>query len=127
MIALINEQTTDVASSGFVGVGTQYTPPSEGVCDIKVVVDEDDLKIETDDSNNEDSKLVTFVATRGDANGDGIINSVDVLYLINYLFVGGPMPQPWEAGDCNCDGVINAVDVLYLINHLYAGGPPPGC
>jgi hypothetical protein len=63
----------------------------------------------------------------GDANGDGIVNSADVVYLINYLFKGGPPPQPWEAGDINDDEVINSADVVYLINYLFKGGPPPGC
>jgi len=64
---------------------------------------------------------------RGDANGDGAINSADVVYLINYLFKDGPEPDPWEAGDVNCDGTINSADVVYLINYLFKGGPPPGC
>ena len=67
---------------------------------------------------------VTFVQ-RGDANGDAVINVSDVVYLINYLFIGGPEPIPMEAGDLNCDGLINVSDVVYLINYLYIGGPPP--
>ena len=68
------------------------------------------------------------VENPGDANGDGIINSADVVYLINYLFKGGPPPVPLEAGDVNCDGVINSADVVYLINYLFKGGPSPvGC
>lgn len=63
----------------------------------------------------------------GDANGDGVINSGDVVYLINYLFAGGPEPGPSEAGDANCDEVINSADVVYLINYLFTGGPPPAC
>jgi hypothetical protein len=62
---------------------------------------------------------------RGDANGDGVINSADVVYLINYLFLGGPAPQPLEAGDINSDGILNSADVVYLINYLFIGGPPP--
>jgi hypothetical protein len=64
---------------------------------------------------------------RGDANGDGVINSADVSYLINYLFVGGPAPMPLTAGDANCDDTINSADVAYLINYLFVGGPPPSC
>jgi len=63
--------------------------------------------------------------SRGDTNGDGNINSTDVVYLINYLFVGGPEPQPWESGDVNCDGIINSSDIVYLINYLFIGGPAP--
>jgi hypothetical protein len=65
--------------------------------------------------------------TYGDANGDGEINSADISYLINYLFVGGPSPHPWLTGNTNCDGSINSADVVYLINYLFLGGPPPGC
>jgi hypothetical protein len=63
----------------------------------------------------------------GDANADGQINASDVVYLINYLFVGGPEPQPWQSGDANCDGALNVSDVIYLINYLFIGGPAPGC
>jgi parallel beta-helix repeat protein len=64
---------------------------------------------------------------RGDANGDGVINSADVSYLINYLFVSGPAPFPLVAGDANCDGNVNSADVAYLINYLFVSGPAPGC
>jgi hypothetical protein len=62
---------------------------------------------------------------RGDANADAVISSADVVYLINYLFIGGPEPMPLEAGDANCDGVVSSADVVYLINYLFIGGPPP--
>lgn len=32
------------------------------------------------------------LARKGDCNGDGKVNSADVIYLINYLFVEGPPP-----------------------------------
>jgi hypothetical protein len=63
----------------------------------------------------------------GDANGDGIIGPADVIYLINYLFRGGPAPDPLERGDCNCDGEVDPGDVVYSINYLFRTGPPPGC
>ena len=61
----------------------------------------------------------------GDANGDGVINVTDVVYLINYLFIDGPAPVPIQAGDANCDGFVNVTDVVYLINYLFIDGPPP--
>lgn len=68
------------------------------------------------------------ICKAGDANGDGLINSADVSYLINYLFISGPQPVPLEAGDANGDGMVNSADVAYLINYLFVGGPPPlGC
>jgi len=63
----------------------------------------------------------------GDANGDGVIDLADVVYLVNYLYKGGDPPVPVEAGDANCDGVVDLADVVYLINYLYRGGDPPPC
>ncbi len=62
---------------------------------------------------------------RGDANGDEVIDVADVMYLINYLFLGGSEPIPWESGDVNCDGEVDIGDVTYLINYLFLGGSPP--
>lgn len=64
---------------------------------------------------------------RGDANGDGVINIADVMYLVNYLFIDGPPSPAVKAGDANCDGVINIADVVYLINYLFMEGPEPPC
>jgi len=61
----------------------------------------------------------------GDANGDSRINSADVVYLIDYLYRGGPAPCPNGAGDVNCDCIINSADVTYLIDYIFRGGPPP--
>jgi hypothetical protein len=65
--------------------------------------------------------------SRGDVNGDGIINVGDVVYLVNYLYKSGGEPVPVEAGDITCDGIINVGDVVYLVNYLYRGGDPPAC
>jgi hypothetical protein len=69
--------------------------------------------------------IVTWI--RGDANGDGVIDVSDVVYLLNYLFINGPAPEPLEAGDATCDGMVDASDVVYLLNYLFVGGPAPGC
>jgi hypothetical protein len=68
-------------------------------------------------------KYVQFLC--GDVNKDGVVNSADVVYLINYLFIGGPAPNPIQAGDVNRDGAVNSADVVYLINYLFVGGPSP--
>jgi len=66
-------------------------------------------------------------AMYGDANADKNLTVSDAIYLINYLFKGGPAPVIYETGDCNCDTQVNVSDVIYLINYLFKGGPPPGC
>jgi len=61
----------------------------------------------------------------GDVTCDGKVDLGDVVFLINYLYRGGPPPSPWETGDVTCDGVIDLGDVVYLINYLFRNGPPP--
>ena len=61
----------------------------------------------------------------GDVVLDGVVNLGDVIYLINYLYRGGPGPLPEWTGDVTSDGVTNIGDVVYLVNYLFRGGPPP--
>jgi len=63
----------------------------------------------------------------GDPNGDIDVNISDAVYLIAYIFKGGPAPFPLEAGDVNNDEDINITDAVYLINYIFKGGPPPDC
>jgi hypothetical protein len=61
----------------------------------------------------------------GDTNGDGTVNISDGVFLINFIFAGGPPPQPLAAGDINCDGEANVSDTVYLIQYIFVGGPAP--
>jgi hypothetical protein len=65
--------------------------------------------------------------TLGDANGDGILNVGDAVYLIAFIFKGGPGPEPYEAGDANCDDFVDVGDAVFLISYIFRGGPPPEC
>jgi hypothetical protein len=67
------------------------------------------------------------VTKRGDANWDGSLTVSDIVYLISYLFKGGPPPFVLKAGDINFDGQTTVTDVIYLLNYLFKGGPPPAC
>jgi len=80
-----------------------------------------------DKKNSGIFRLEDYSTWRGDANGDGVIDPADVVYLISYLFRDGPAPDPYEAGDCNCDGVVDPGDIVYLLNYLFRGWPPPSC
>ncbi len=61
----------------------------------------------------------------GDANGNGAISISDVVYLLNYIFSGGPAPNPVIAGDANCSGLVTISDAVYLINYIFSGGAAP--
>jgi hypothetical protein len=112
---VIVDDTTNIGSIAW----TVPNTPSPN-CRVKIsdALDDDPFDVSDDDF---------IIYSRGDANGDGVINIADVVYLINYLFTGGSAPNPMDAGDANCDGTVNIADVVYLINYLFSGGPPPGC
>jgi hypothetical protein len=67
------------------------------------------------------------VINHGDANGDGVVDAADIVYLNNYLFQNGFAPDPLELGDANCDGTVDSGDVVFLLNYLYQNGSAPGC
>lgn len=99
------------------------TPGGTGIIDLTVQAE--------DEVGATDSKLLSFQIIIpyicGDANGDEIVNILDITYTISFLYKGGPAPDPYEAADVNDDATVNILDITYLINHLYKGGPAPVC
>jgi len=84
--------------------------------------------------SSEYSKVRKLIVDRyvcGDASGDGSVNLLDILFLIDFVYgdLPGLPPDPPEAGDPNADGDINLLDILYLIDYLYGSpsGPEPQC
>jgi hypothetical protein len=66
------------------------------------------------------------VELTGDVNVNGVRTSADVIYMVNYVFKGGPPPLPVAgAGDVNCDGSVTSADIIYLVNHVFKSGPAP--
>ena len=71
---------------------------------------------------------ITIPYERGDVNSDSSLTSADIIYMVNFVFKGGPPPQPvLEWGDVNCDDVNTSADIIYLVNHIFKGGPAPAC
>lgn len=60
-----------------------------------------------------------------DASGD--VDLSDLIYFVNYLFLGGPNPACLATanvdGDTECS--IDLSDLIYLVNSLFLGGPSP--
>jgi len=71
----------------------------------------------------------TLALTPGDADCSGIANVSDCVYLIQYIFAGGPAPYDFNAADANQDCIANVTDAVYLIQYIFASGPDPlpGC
>ena len=65
---------------------------------------------------------------RGDVNGDG--NEADILdltYLVDFIFRGGPGPPcPAEADTNSDDTPANILDLTFLVDFIFRGGVPPG-
>jgi immune inhibitor A len=78
------------------------------------------------DSNSDGvGDACTYVC--GDPDGSGKVNLLDVSYIINYQYRGGPAPDPLWTADVDSSGKINLLDVSYIINFLYRHGPAPHC
>jgi hypothetical protein len=117
--------------SGSVPTDESFGSPGDGIVsllpwgELTVVYIDPDMPTRTCNRILEVDSTGSYI--RGDANGDGVINSADVVYLTNYLFAAGPGPHPLWVADCNCDEVINSADVISLINYLFIEGPAPDC
>ncbi|MFH1688226.1 MAG: hypothetical protein ABIE70_11990 [bacterium] len=68
---------------------------------------------------------------RADINHDGVGPDIaDLVYLVNYMFNGGPEPPcntPYYLeADVNGDAVGPDIgDLVYLVNYMFNGGPAP--
>jgi hypothetical protein len=61
----------------------------------------------------------------GDADGDGLVNISDVIYLVQYVFGSGLPPQPVESGDADCNGFVNISDAVFLVAYIFSDGAAP--
>ncbi|MBK7091203.1 MAG: hypothetical protein IPH59_05710 [bacterium] len=101
-------QYCDVASGNWGVYSTSPNAPENNACGILL-----------------GAKGVGCTAVCGDANGSGGISISDAVFVISYIFGGGPAPHPLSAGDANCSGGISISDAVYVINHIFGGGPAP--
>ena len=55
----------------------------------------------------------------------------DIVYLVDYIFTGGPAPDPLVSGDVNRTDcplvVVDIDDVTHLVAYIFSGGDPPNC
>ena len=62
---------------------------------------------------------------RGDSDSSGAINITDGIFVLNFLFLGGPNPSCADAADADDSGTHNITDGIYVLNFLFLGGPNP--
>jgi len=65
----------------------------------------------------------------GDVNGSGTISTADIIFLVNFVFKGGPPPVSLPGADVNASCGITSADILYLVDYVFRGGSEPlaGC
>jgi hypothetical protein len=70
----------------------------------------------------------------GDTNGDWEMDLSDAVYLLSFLYLGGPGPLPFECGtetpmrrngDANGDRELDISDAVSLLAYLFGGGSEP--
>jgi hypothetical protein len=64
----------------------------------------------------------------GDANLDGAVDIDDPVFLLNYIFLYGPAPNPYLKSDCDCsrgDVPVDIDDIVHLMNYILRDGPEP--
>ncbi len=61
----------------------------------------------------------------GDTDAGGGVDIDDVVYTLNYIFSGGPVPDPYGSGDVDCTGTIDIDDAVWLIAYIFSGGSAP--
>jgi hypothetical protein len=106
-----------------------FTPPVFGNYELTAsLYDTTSLVLNLDDSvltTNYTWNILSEELICGDCDSDGVVNVTDVVYLVQYVFAGGPPPVPLEAGDADCSGTANISDAVYLVAYIFAGGPVP--
>ncbi len=70
-----------------------------------------------------DAFLYGFV--RGMANNDTLVDIADPVFILDWLFGGGPEPFCLSAADANDSGVLDIADPVYLLTYLFAMTPAP--
>lgn len=61
----------------------------------------------------------------GNVDHLGEVDIDDAVFLINYVFLSGFPPEPYNAGDVDCSYGVDIDDVVYLIAYIFSGGNAP--
>ena len=51
--------------------------------------------------------------------------AIHIIYMVAYVFKGGPSPTPENICDVDCSGLNTSADVIYLVNYIFKGAQPP--
>jgi len=70
------------------------------------------------------------IGWRGNVDGsdEEHVDIADLIYLVDYAFLGGPWPPCGEEADMNLNQQLDISDVVYFVDYMFTNGPePPPC
>ncbi len=105
--------------------GTISGTPTFSATYLFSVMLQDGSAIPLSDTINVSVTIVDPPFTCGDADNSDLVTISDAVYLINYIFSGGPAPNTIDSGDADCSGLVTISDAVYLINYIFSGGNAP--
>jgi hypothetical protein len=103
---------------------TPWTLPDDSVYIWTVI--EDTYPWDFNPANDTNLTLATSCHC-GDVDGSGGNPDIsDLVYLVEYMFQGGPEPPVYGSADmADCNGMIEISDLVYLVDFMFLGGPAP--
>jgi hypothetical protein len=114
---------------GAVSRSEQRPIPPDSAARLKSIAQIESPSISTapPDGISGDSKpAAALYKIRGDVNESGTARIAEVISLINYIFAGGPAPDPLMPGAVDCINLVSIADAVSLINYIL-DGPPVSC
>jgi hypothetical protein len=119
------DSCTDTDRDGFGNPGFAANTCPEDNCPFVSNPDQED-----DDQDGQGNACETLDACegmRGNVNGDYYDNLdiADLVFLVDYMFNGGPPPPVFEEADIDASGGIDIADLVYLADYMFTGGPAP--
>ena len=72
-------------------------------------------------------RFISNPPIRGDIDYNGGIDISDLVYLVDFMFNGGPPPRCFEEADLLLDTSmqLDISELVYLVEYMFSGGPPP--
>lgn len=73
------------------------------------------------------SSRILYVYDCGDVTGNGLVDLIDIIALLEYILGQGDLPGTVDIADVNGDGEVNLIDATFLVAYLYQNGLEPLC
>lgn len=137
------DETTPILTTSALPTGAVFTDNLDGTGDFEWTPQEGDVGIwdvtfyaHDEITMGVDSELVVLEVTNnpyicGDVDGvlPPRVDVADVVYLVKYMFNGGPAPTSEAATDMDCSGRVDVADLVYMARYMFNEGPElcPDC